>query len=156
VGPTYLVDIEGESEMKPETTDSRIDAVAAVIRYYAGGMEAEAMTNPLQNETGLRTTKPQQVYSHKERETMLAQMELASASFYRAATSIGNHPFIEFTGLMNEYIKVCRDAHANGMDFTQCNKHAGHELPMAPHQIDYVVEKLECIFTGRSMMKKTA
>ena len=32
----------------------------------------------------------------------------------------------------------------------------GHELPMAPHQIDYVNEKLECIFTGRSVMKKTA
>jgi hypothetical protein len=137
-------------------TDSSIDAGAAAIRCCVGGMEAEAMTNLLQNETGLRTTKPQQVYSHKERETMLAQMELASSNFYRAATSIGNHPFIEFTGLMNEYIKVCRDAHAKGLDFTQCNKHAGHELPMAPHQIDYVNEKLECIFTGRSMMKESA
>jgi hypothetical protein len=38
-------------------------------------------------------------------------------------------------GLMNEYIKACRDAHARGIDFTQCTKHAGHDLPMASYQV---------------------
>jgi hypothetical protein len=105
------------------------------------------------SDTPTKTTA-KQVYSADERRMMLAQMELASAQFYRAATRIGNHPFIEFTGLMNEYIKTCRAAHDKGIDFTQCNKHAGNHLPMVPHQVDYVNEKLECIFTGRSVMSE--
>jgi hypothetical protein len=99
---------------------------------------------------------PQQVYSADERRIMLEQMELASAQFYRTATRLGNHPFIEFAGLMNEYIKACGAAHARGVDFTQCNKHSSRHLPMEPFQVDYVNEKLECIFTGRSVMTETA
>lgn len=88
----------------------------------------------------------------KEREVALREMRAASHAFYFKAVQIGNHPFIEFAGLMNEYIKVCEDAHAAGIDFSECNTHAGQALPMAPHQVDYVNEKLECIYVGRVMM----
>jgi hypothetical protein len=91
-------------------------------------------------------------YSTEERAEMIRAMNTASAEFYRAATAIGNHPFIEFTGLMNEYIKVCEAAHKEGIDFTECNTHSGKDLPMRDYQIDYINEKLECIFTGRSVM----
>ena len=47
-------------------------------------------------------------------------MQAASDAFYRSAVSIGNHPFIEFAGLMNEYITACRAAHTEGIDFTDC------------------------------------
>jgi hypothetical protein len=90
---------------------------------------------------------PMQVYSADERGIMLAQMELVSAQFYRAATRIGNHPFIEFAGLMNEYIKIWRDANAKSIDFTQCNTHAGNHLAMAPYQVDHVNEKRECFLS---------
>lgn len=88
-----------------------------------------------------------------ERQTALTGMRLASAAFYRAAVQIGNHPFIEFAGLMNEYIKACEAAHKQGIDFSECNTHSGQNLPMAPFMVNYVNEKLECIFTGRSVMK---
>lgn len=87
--------------------------------------------------------------SAEERKTALVKMQLASGAFYRAAVSIGNHPFIEFAGLMNEYHGACREADDLGIDFSECSKHTGLELPLYPFQIDYINEKLECIFGGR-------
>jgi hypothetical protein len=96
-----------------------------------------------------------QVYSFAEREIMLKKMHDASMAFYSWATSIGNHPFIEFTGLLNEYIKICRTAHEMGIDFTQCNTHTGMKLPVPPYSVDYINEKLECIFQGLSFSQQT-
>lgn len=87
-----------------------------------------------------------------EREVALTRMQDASNAFYRDAVAIGNHPFIEFTGLMNEYIKACRDAHKKGIDFSDCNTHSGRKLPLHPVQSDYINEKLECIFSGAKIL----
>jgi hypothetical protein len=88
----------------------------------------------------------------EQRERMLEQMRAVASGFYMQAVRIGCHPFIEFAGLMNEYIKCCGEAHKQGIDFTRCNTHTGHHLPMRPFEVKYVNEKLECIFTGRSVM----
>lgn len=85
-------------------------------------------------------------------EATIRAMQQAADAFYRSAIRIGNHPFIEFAGLMNEYVSACRNAAAEGIDFTSCNTHSGQELPLHLHQVDYINEKLECIFTGRSVM----
>lgn len=53
---------------------------------------------------------------------------------------------------MNEYIAVCESAMKAGIDFSECNTHSGKSLPMHGHHINYINEKLECIFTGRSVM----
>jgi hypothetical protein len=87
-----------------------------------------------------------------ERVIAIEAMTAASKAFYTAAVRIGNHPFVEFTGLINEYIQACREAAAAGVDFSECNTHSGQPLPMHPHNVRYVNEKLECIFTGRSVM----
>jgi hypothetical protein len=84
----------------------------------------------------------------KEREIALKRMQQTADEFYRSAVSIGNHPFIEFAGLMNEYINACRNAHTKGIDFSECNRHSGRPLPLHPVMADYVNEKLECIFSG--------
>jgi hypothetical protein len=89
----------------------------------------------------------------EERAEMIAKMRAVSNGFYAAAVSIGNHPFIEFTGLINEYITCCEEAQRDGIDFTECNTHGSKELPMKEHNINYINEKLECIFTGRSVMQ---
>lgn len=73
-------------------------------------------------------------------------MQVVSDNFYQNATRIGNHAFIEFCGLMNEYIKACRDAIGKGIDFTQANVHTGLPLPLASYQIDYIFEKFSCIY----------
>lgn len=74
----------------------------------------------------------------------------------RSAVHIGNHPFVEFAGLMNEYIKACHDAHARELDFSECNRHSGYVLPLHPVMSDYINEKLECIFSGTKVIDATA
>lgn len=77
---------------------------------------------------------------------MIAGMHEASNRFYGMAIRIGNHPFIEFCGLMNEYIKLCEQAQAAGIDFTQANAHTGLALPMKSFNATYLAEKLGCIY----------
>lgn len=93
-----------------------------------------------------------QIHNKEEREEMLKLMQVASDNFYYEAVRIQNHPFIEFAGLMNEYIKCAQAAHDRDIDFTVCNTHSGVHLPMEYHNVQYVNEKLECIFTGRSVL----
>lgn len=81
-----------------------------------------------------------------EREVALTLMKTTSDVFYASAVRIGNHPFIEFAGLMNEYIKVCEAAHEQGIDFSNCSAHTGQQLPLREHHIAYLVEKLQCIY----------
>lgn len=76
-------------------------------------------------------------------------MEQVVNGFYGAAVRIGNHPFIEFAGVMAAYVKSCRRAHDACVDFTECNRHAGSELPMESFEVTYLAEKLDCIFGGR-------
>jgi hypothetical protein len=84
-----------------------------------------------------------------EREVALQKMRLAIRNFYQAAVDIGVHPFIEFAGVMTAYEKTCTRAHADGIDFTDCNRHTGQALPMAGFEVKYLAEKLDCIFDGR-------
>jgi hypothetical protein len=91
----------------------------------------------------------------KERERCLTLMKNASDMFYLNAVNAGNHAFIEFTGILNEYLKICQDLHAAGIDFTQCNRHTGKGLEIQQFQVDYLNEKLECIFNGRIKVVKS-
>lgn len=90
--------------------------------------------------------------SEKDLRFIASEMRRVSNAFYAAAIRVENHPFIEFCGLMNEYINACEAAAAKGIDFTECSTHTGQHLPLESHQIAYINEKLECIFTGRSVM----
>lgn len=83
-----------------------------------------------------------------ELEDVLAKMQKASLSFYGDAVLIGCHPFIEFTGFMNEYIAICRAALEQGIDFTEVSAHHGGELPMKIHHARYLGEKFGCIFSS--------
>jgi len=87
--------------------------------------------------------------NHDERELALVMMEQSVSRFYRDAVGIGNHPFIEFAGVMTAYVKSCRRAHDAGVDFTECNRHAGTQLPMEGFEVQYLAEKLDCVFGGR-------
>ncbi len=82
----------------------------------------------------------------ENRKEILKKMQLASSAFYNAAASAGCHAFIEFTGLMNEFIKLCREAEDSGMDWLNANVHSPIKLPFQPYHIQYLNEKLECIY----------
>jgi hypothetical protein len=91
----------------------------------------------------------------QQRESALVAMRALATGFYAEATKIGVHPFIEFCGLMNEYIKACQIAHDQGIDFSACNVHSGQPLPLESFMVDYINQKLACIFSGRSVMANT-
>ncbi len=95
-------------------------------------------------------------YSDSELNSMLLKMRQASRAFYIDAVRTGCHPFIEFTGLMNEYINMCEDALLKGIDFTETSVHGdGQPLPMKEHHRRYLNEKLQCIY-GTSLEHITA
>jgi hypothetical protein len=91
-----------------------------------------------------------------EREHAIQKMDEAVNRFYGTAINIGNHPFIEFAGVMTAYVKSCRRAHEQGVDFSECNGHSGYALPMESFEITYLNEKLDCIFGGRITATDTA
>jgi len=74
------------------------------------------------------------------------KMTQVSDNFYYGAIHTGCHPFIEFCGLMNKYIDICRESAKQGIDFTMANAHTGESLKLADHHKAYLFEKLSCIF----------
>jgi hypothetical protein len=85
-------------------------------------------------------------YTPEQRAVMILKMKLASGTYYRDAVGTGVHAFIEFNGLMNEFIQVCERAQSAGQDFTMANTHSGQALPVHPHNLTYLAEKLNCIY----------
>lgn len=81
-------------------------------------------------------------------EQSLNAMQQATNEFYKTAIATNCHAFIEFTGLMNEYINSCREFQRNNPteDFRQCNVHTGKRLSLESYQVDYIHEKLTCIY----------
>jgi hypothetical protein len=90
----------------------------------------------------------------RELSAVIENMRAVSNQFYKGAQQCGNHAFIEFCGLMNEYIVACHNALERGIDFTMCNKHTGEDLPWAKHNAQYLGEKIGCIYG--EMLKEPA
>jgi len=90
--------------------------------------------------------REERIHNDEELAEMINKMKRVSDAFYRPAANSGNHAFIEFTGLMNEYIAVCQNTMAKGRDFTACNTHVGQPLIAEEYQIRYLAEKFDCIF----------
>jgi hypothetical protein len=96
-----------------------------------------------------------EIYDKKEREQILSRMQEVVTGFYGAAQRTGCHGFLEFCGVMGEYLAVCREAHKNGIDFTQANTHSGQALPIQTFHANYLAEKLNCIY-GPSLIQDEA
>lgn len=78
----------------------------------------------------------------------LDRMQYVSNAFYGHAVMIGVHPFIEFCGFMNEWIKLASAALDAGIDYSKINVHADRfdGLPIEPYHAAYLGEKFGCIF----------
>lgn len=85
----------------------------------------------------------------------LQAMRLASDRFYQLAAQSQCHAYLEFTGILNEYIKICEENLARGIDFREENVHKGNsQMVIKDYQIDYMNEKLQCIFQGLITMQQ--
>lgn len=103
----------------------------------------------------MTTINPADGYTREELADMLAKARLLSNAFYSNASRIGNHAFLEFTGLMNEYLKMCHRALEGGQNYLLANVHTGRSLPMEGYEAAYLAEKFECIF-GPTLASDTA
>lgn len=89
-------------------------------------------------------------------EEILQAMTIASDNYYREAIATNCHTFIEFTGLINEYIKICqRNLKQRGVDFTKTSAHCpgGPRLQIEEWELDYINDKLRCIFPELQLVK---
>ncbi len=82
----------------------------------------------------------------ERRAEALQRMKAASDTFYGLAVRTGCHAFIEFAGLMNEFITLCHKAEADGVNWLMANTHTNTPIPIREHNIDYLAEKLDCIY----------
>lgn len=88
--------------------------------------------------------------SPDELRSLLLRMEGVSEKvywlFFYAGMGAEVHAFIEFCGVLNKYVDICRRSVESGIDFTQMNTHTGRPLPVEVHDMEYLGEKLRCIF----------
>ncbi|MEG4329984.1 hypothetical protein, partial [Microcoleus sp. herbarium5] len=78
-------------------------------------------------------------------EEILEAMKAAANNYYREAIATNCHTFIEFTGLINEYIKICeRNLKQRGVDFTKTSVHCPGEknLQIEEWELAYINDKL--------------
>ncbi|MEG4396485.1 hypothetical protein [Microcoleus sp. BROC3] len=88
-------------------------------------------------------------------EEILEAMKIASHNYYREAVCTNCHTFIEFIGLINEYIKICeRNFKQRGVDFTTTSAHCPGEprLQIEEWELEYINEKLRCIFPNLQLV----
>lgn len=80
----------------------------------------------------------------------LHEMQRISNAFYVSARRTDVHTFIEFTGFINEWIKMCTAACEAGIDFTELSVHAKRAstepLPFASYEAEYLGTKFGCVF----------
>jgi hypothetical protein len=148
---TIRPDLES-TDWEPEALKNRRWGVSGTVvgRSDAHGLcfivEHEDGTTAWYERRELKRYSPGIDYSPAERQEMLVKMQRLSDNYYGAACAAGCHAFIEFAGLMNEFIKVCAEAHAKGQDFPFSNTHSGSVLPFKPYNLAYLGEKLGCIY----------
>lgn len=56
------------------------------------------------------------------------------------------HPLLEFVGVMREYLRICGDLEARGIDYRKLSVHSLSVVEIEPYRIEYLAEKLSCIF----------
>jgi hypothetical protein len=99
------------------------------------------------------TLTPEQMTLTPEQMTLtpeqsLTRMWAAADQFYGAAVNTNCHAFIEFTGLLREYCKICEANLKRGIDFRELNAHRSERMEVQEYEVDYFNEKLNCIFQG--------
>lgn len=85
-------------------------------------------------------------YTKEQLTNIAVRMRVATEKTYPLLAATGCHPFIEFNGLMHKFVDLCERAVEKGVVFPMANEHTGIPLPVELHDIEYMAEKLRCIF----------
>lgn len=66
--------------------------------------------------------------------------------FFRTGMGAKVHAYVEFCGLLSKYTEICARAALAGVDFAFANAHGRTPFPVEVHDMQYLGEKLQCIF----------
>lgn len=58
------------------------------------------------------------------------------------------HAFLEWCGVMHEHLNICEDMIRRGVPAFEMNRHTGSTPDIPGYRLNYMAEKLECIFDG--------
>lgn len=86
------------------------------------------------------------VYTQEEQRELIGKMRAANNSIYLLLQAAGVHAFIEHCGLLSKFIDIAERSMQAGIDFTQSNTHSEGSLAMEGHDMEYLAEKLDCIY----------
>lgn len=93
---------------------------------------------------------PDEPTSKEELLRLVARMRAVSNATYDLffTTGMGGdvHAFIEFCGVLSKYVDICERCAQQGIDFRHLNTHGNTALPVENHDMEYLGEKLDCIF----------
>jgi len=85
-------------------------------------------------------------HTREEMQEALTKMNSAVNSYYGMAVGTGCHAFIEFTGFLNEWVRICAENMEDGIDFLDADQHSGAVMKMHAYQAEYLAEKFKCVF----------
>jgi hypothetical protein len=85
-------------------------------------------------------------YDREELAEMVRKMRRVADGVYGPLAATGCHPFVEFCGLMQKYVDVCEACVEDEVQFPHATRHSGGVLPVETHDLEYLAEKLGCIF----------
>jgi len=93
----------------------------------------------------------------KETKEYLNKIQENITSFYWVLFNLGVgerfHPMLEWCGVMSEYIKIHQALLDEGIDATNSDIHNGIGSKIPKYQLNYLAEKLNCIFSGMLEVK---
>ena len=67
---------------------------------------------------------------------------------FRANVGGKFHAFMEWNGVMSKHLGMARELVEQGIDAFHMSRHTGGPMPLADHHLEYLREKIECIFDG--------
>jgi len=87
------------------------------------------------------------IEDHRETVKMLRDLNNQFyAMCFQANVGGRAHSFMEFNGLMSKFIDLMGRAVEEGMDPHQLNEHNRTPLPVETHDMEYLAEKIRCMF----------
>ena len=81
-------------------------------------------------------------------ETLKKEVEGFYARLFHYNVGGRFHAFLEWCGVMSEHLNICEDMVRKGIPGFSRNRHTGETPEIPGYRLDYMAEKMECIFDG--------
>lgn len=131
--------------------DKAIERIGPIPDYVNAtpGWECDLLCNACRDRIVAELAKAgalDRPYSIEDLLKICRKMDAVVEKIYPMMTSCEVHPFVEFNGLMREYVVICRILARSGVAFPFASNHGTMAVEVPDYTIEYMAEKLGCIF----------